>query len=118
MNATRIHSSDDVIPNPLESQLDELRRLRHDADEKYGYFALKNLRIKEFPELRMATFVDLWMLRSGIYNEKQFNELRELQRQSDEIQQNQTTDFMSFMKIRSQLNGYARTIWYYVPQDP
>ena len=65
----------------------------------------------------MATFVDMWLLRTGIYNQKQMDELREIQRRSEEIIATNSTDFIDFMQVRKQLNGYARIIWYYVPLD-
>lgn len=70
LNETRIRYSQETIPNPLQSDLAELSVAEDERDELIGYFSLQNLKIKEFPELKMATFVDVWILRTHIYNQK------------------------------------------------
>ena len=79
LNGTRAKPSDtNFIKNSLEKELDDLKANKNESESQYDYFIFKNLLIKKFPDLQLATFVDIWILITDIDSEQRMKELREL----------------------------------------
>ena len=74
LNEKIISVSDDLLENPLSSNLDKSKiDLLKNTEKRFGYFVFKNVLVMEYPT--MDAFVDIWQLCTDIENDSDYYKL-------------------------------------------